>query len=80
MIPIFNGIIVKGIFKPYNENYFIWLQKYNDKEVEITVKPKTKKRSNKQNKYFYGIALNLLSEYLGYDIEDLKYALNLHIS
>lgn len=42
-----------------------------DGEVILTVRTKTAKRSNAQNRYYFGVVLAMMAEETGHDVEDL---------
>lgn len=65
--PIIKGKVIKGKFIPNDIIAFkLSFCKHEGKEVEVTVKRKTSKRSNSQNKYYWGVVIELISDYTGY--------------
>lgn len=47
------------------------LKELNGKTVEVNMEPRRKNRSLQQNSYYWGIVLAEISEFTGYDPEDL---------
>jgi hypothetical protein len=45
--------------------------------VDVTVKRRTKPRSNAQNRYYWGVIIPLLSDYTGYEHEEMHNALKM---
>ena len=45
---------------------------FNSGNMVVSIGKERRIRSNKQNRYGYGIALKLLSEHTGHDVEELK--------
>lgn len=50
------------------------------KRVEVTVEKVTHKRSNQQNRWYWGCILKLISEHTGDTPEDLHEALKIHFA
>ncbi len=72
LIPKFKGKVKDGKIKFYTENSFNnYIQGLEDKEVSIVVKRFAKQRSGQQNKYYWGVVLKSISDFTGYDTEDL---------
>jgi hypothetical protein len=46
-------------------------------DVSVTVKKRTKPRSSHQNRYYWGVVVAMLSEYTGYEHEEMHDALKL---
>lgn len=53
------------------EKYNNWLVQLNNKEVEVIIRKKRKNRSERQNRYYWGVVLKLISESTGESLEDL---------
>ena len=51
------------------------LQNFEGKEVEVCIKKWRDKRSNQQNKYYWGAIIPLLAENFGYENEEMHEAL-----
>ena len=53
------------------ERYENWLFQLNENDVEVIVRKPKKIRSQRQNRYYWGVVLKLIAEATGEDIEDL---------
>lgn len=74
--PIIKGKVLKGKFIPNDITAFkLSFCKHEGKEVEVTVKRKTTKRSNNQNRYYWGVVIHLLSDVSGYTPDQMHDAL-----
>ena len=66
------GKIEHGIFYPNSmRNYQNALLAMEGKEVEFTIGPITKTRTNPQNSYLWGVPYKIISEYTGDDTESI---------
>ena len=66
------GEVKNGKFIPYSKEAFInAFQRYEGKKVKVEVKKLTKQRSMSQNRYYWGIVLNVFGDYLGYEPEEM---------
>ena len=78
MNPIFFATIKKGkvIFNNVQlfNNYLLSLE---GKDVEVVVRKPKKERSNPQNRYYWGVVINLLCETTGYTPEEMHEALKM---
>lgn len=74
IIPIFQGTIAKGQLRTGVE-YHKWLATLEGHEVEVTVRKKRKQRSLPQNKFYWGIIVEMLSDFTGYSREEMHEAL-----
>jgi hypothetical protein len=77
MIPVFSGIVDgKGRMKlddpPALARHIATL---TNRPIELTVKQKRSQRSTRQNAYWWGVVIPLLSEHLGYDKNEMHEAL-----
>lgn len=78
MNPIFLAQIKNGKIAFNNEGQFNdYLLSLEGKEVEVVVRKWKKERSNNQNRYYWGVVIKLLSEYLGYTDEEMHDALKM---
>ena len=67
MNPIFCAKIKQG--KPIlydTDNFNKYLFGLEGKEVEVVVRLPRKDRSNQENRYYFGVVVNLISEHTGY--------------
>lgn len=75
--PKFPGIIKDG--KPILDNlpkYRAYLSAFKEgTRVDLILKKQTKKRSNKQNKYYWHVVIEILREYFGYSKDEMHEAL-----
>jgi len=65
--PIFKGTCKKG--KPVladSEKWFLHLCTLDGKECEFIARKKSKRKTNKENKYFRGIVVPLIAQHCGY--------------
>jgi len=70
--PIFYGHVKNGKLEIYDKQKFrMWLRELNEKEVEIRVNKYKDKRTNSQNRYYWGVVLEILSDYTGHEPEEL---------
>lgn len=57
------GRVTNGLLKLNNKNEFVKdIANFEGKEIVITIEIKTKKRSLKQNKYYWGVVVPLVKE------------------
>jgi len=72
LAPIFYGQVEKGELKLIGQDRFKeYLYTLNGQEVEVTVAKKGRKRSERQNKYLWGVVYKLLSDYFGYTTDEM---------
>lgn len=80
MKKIFFGIIKEG--KVEVSSYKIFaddIAKCEGKEVEIVVLDKYKIRSEKQNRYYWGVVLKLISDHTGFEPEEVHQFFRKHL-
>ena len=73
IIPIFKASIknCQLIFED-RDKYNNWIAQLNEEnDLEVIVRKRKKTRSEKQNRYYWGVILKLISEATGEDAEDL---------
>lgn len=74
-VPIFEGDIVNGklIFNSWTRSAMArWIQTLkNGTHVDCTIRKHHSKRSNEQNRYYWGVVIAILSEHFGYDPEEM---------
>ena len=78
MKKIFKGKVEKGkliIENSKEYNLFVW--SLNNKNIELTLGKPSKKRSNQENRYYWGVVLRLLSDQTGYTENEMHDALRL---
>jgi len=70
------GVVVKGKFKPDDSTSFkLDFCRHEGKRVAVTVKRETKRRSIKENNYYWGVVIALMSDVAGYTPEQMHEAL-----
>ena len=76
MKPIFRGTVEQGRVKLNDpDRYKVYLAQLEGKEVELTVKKHNPHRSNSANSYLFGVVYAVLSDYTGYDTEQMHDAM-----
>ena len=55
------------------------LEKYEGKELNIFIEKRRKVRSLRQNAYYFGLVLKSISDYTGYEMEDLHNHFKTHL-
>ena len=84
-IPIFEGNIVEHKLKLFNhvkKAIALWCRTFkNGTKVEIVIRKAKTKRTNEQNRYYWGVVIPILADYFGHDCaedihEDLKLKFN----
>lgn len=68
---VINGKLTLRRLSLWNTN----LQNFEGKEVEVCIKKWRDKRTNQQNKYYWGAIIPLLAENFGYENEEMHEAL-----
>lgn len=77
--PLFFGKVVKGKLILEDRALFeMYLETLTDKEVQVSVKRKSKPRSDRQNRYYHGVVIKILADHLGYSPDEMHDALRLH--
>lgn len=51
------------------------LAKFRGREVQVLVEPKKKRRSDRQNAYYWGVIIETLSDHTGYAADEMHEAL-----
>ena len=65
--PVFNGTVEKGKLVPVNKDRFLLhCCTLEGKPVEIIVRRRYAKKSNKQNKYYRAVVVKLIGHEMGY--------------
>ncbi len=76
MIPIFRGIVKGGKLKLGNpQGYLVELSKLEGKHIELTIQKERNTRTLNQNSYYWGVIIEILSDYTGYDKDEVHEAL-----
>jgi len=74
MNPIFQGTVNKGVLQA-EAGFYSHLASLEGQRVEVVVRKKGVKRSNQANKYYWGVVVKILSDFTGYDAEEMHSAL-----
>jgi hypothetical protein len=73
--PIFEGDILSGklVFQNQTKAAIVrWLRTFKTgTHVDCTIRKHHSKRSNEQNKYYWGVVISILSNHFGYDPEEM---------
>lgn len=76
MNPILRGSVEKGKLKlDFPEKYLVLLSKFEGQRVELVIRKKATKRSDSQNKYYWGVIVEILSDHCGYSKDEMHDAL-----
>lgn len=77
-IPIFFGTIRKCRFVPDNpERYIVYLSGIDGKRVTVKIDKERKRRSDNQNRYYWGVVLKIVSEFTGYTSDESHEAMKM---
>jgi len=83
--PIFEYHVVNGKLKSLNhvkDALFRWISTFKDgTKLDVVIRKHKEKRTNLQNRYYWGVVIPILSDYFGHDNpedmhEDLKTEFN----
>ena len=78
MITIFRGHVEKGrniLDEP--ERYMVHVAGLEGKRTEQTLRKNRETRSDRQNRYYWGVVIELLSQHCGYSPEEMHEALKI---
>jgi hypothetical protein len=68
VIPIFRAKITSGvIIFEHPQDAYKYIETLEGKYVEVTVRKERSQRSLKQNSYYHGVVVKLLSDFTGYE-------------
>ena len=74
--PLFYGTINKGkLILETPQKYLVHLSGLEGKRVELILRKRKSKRSNQQNKAYWGIAIEILCDKTGYTKDQMHFAL-----
>jgi hypothetical protein len=73
MIPVFFGQVNDGVLQ-VEARFHAYLATLEG-PVEVVVRKKRAQRSNKQNRYYWGVVVQILSDFCGYTPEEMHEAL-----
>lgn len=78
MNPIFYGTVKDGKLKLESRDLFLmYVESFDGHEVQLTLKKKSKPRSNQQNRYYWGVVIKTLADHLGYTPDEMHDALRM---
>jgi hypothetical protein len=75
IVPVFHGMVTGGAiqFLPRERDLRQgWLRSLEGVSVDVVVKPHVEKRSDQQNRWWWGVAVPLIAYELGYDKHELE--------
>ena len=76
MIPILKGKVKDGKLKlDVPQSYLVELSKLEGQRIELTIRKERHTRSLSQNRYYWGVIIEILSDHFGYDKEEMHEAL-----
>ncbi len=76
MIPILRGKVRDGKLKlDAPQSYLVELSRFEGQRIELTIRKERHVRSLSQNKYYWGVIIEILSNNFGYDKEEMHEAL-----
>ena len=76
MIPILTGQVKDGKLKlDAPQSYLVELSRLEGQRIELTIRKERHTRSLSQNKYYWGVIIEILSDCFGYDREEMHEAL-----
>jgi hypothetical protein len=74
MKPLFNGFIRNGeLCVEDAEKFDSYVKNFEGKEVHISVGLKNKDRSNNQNRYYWGVVIEILQKEIGYETKEMMH-------
>ncbi len=76
MIPIFRGKVKDGKLKlDIPQDYLVELSRLEGHRIELTIQKERNTRTLNQNRYYWGVIIEILSDAFGYDPEETHEAL-----
>ena len=78
-VPIFTGIIDKGkLILDQPQKYLVHLASLENRRVELILRKRRSQRSIEQNRYYWGVIVEILADHFGYNPEEMHEALKFH--
>lgn len=72
MTPIFRARIEnQKLIIQHKDNFRLWISGLEGSEVDIIIKKHRRRRSNRQNAYYWGVIVKLCAEYHGYTMNEM---------
>jgi len=79
--PVFYGKVIRGKIKLDNNVRFMeYLATFEDKRIELVLRDRNVGRSENLNKYYWGVAVKTIADYLGYEPEEMHKALKEYLN
>ncbi len=76
--PLFTGIIDKGkLILDQPQRYLVHLAKHEGKRIELVLRKRRSKRSDSQNRWYWGVCVEILANHCGYDSDEMHEALKI---
>jgi len=75
---VFRGTVEHGALKIYNPDFISFLRQFEGKVLFLTIQPEKRPRSVEQNKYYWGVVIDVIGRHLGYSAEEAHEALKWH--
>ena len=76
MIPILYGKVQAGKLKlDVPQSYLVELSRLEGQRIELTIRKERLLRSLNQNRYYWSVIIEILSDYFGYEKEEMHEAL-----
>jgi hypothetical protein len=74
--PIFTGSIDKGkLILDQPERYLVHLAGLNNRRIELILRKRRSKRSDNQNRWYWGVCVEILANHCGYEADQMHEAL-----
>ena len=74
MTPIFYGTVLNGKLD-MEDRFASFLQSMEGQRVEVTVRKKHRRRTDQQNRYYFGVVIPILADHTGYTSDEMHDAL-----
>lgn len=69
---IYSGKIEGGKFRPFDSKHFLdSIRKLEGKQVEVELRAEKRKRSDRLNRYYWGVVIEYISQETGYTVEEV---------
>ncbi len=72
--PVFQGAVNKGVLQ-VEARFNVYLASLEGQKVEVVVRKYRATRSNQQNRYYWGVVVQVLSEFTGFTPDEMHTAL-----
>lgn len=76
MLPYFFGTVQENKLHIHNRAMLDkYIARFNGSEVQVTIGKKQRNRSENENRYYWGVVVNILADYCGYMPQEMHEAL-----